>query len=176
MEERAVRVILEPWEYRRACDVGIGRIAANWGKPNAVHYDRARMEDDRSADVAAAICELAVAKATNRYWHGHVWNRADHAKYRNAPDVGTNIEVRRVRTRDAVAVRRSDAGKVVFAARAIAPEFTEVEVLGYVKADDALLECPDGESWFYWPVSRLIGISAPAPPQAGRVGAISDAV
>jgi hypothetical protein len=119
------------------------------------------MEDDRSAHVAAAICELAVAKATNRYWHGHVWDRAAHAKHRNAPDVGTNIEVRRVRTRDAVAVRRSDAGKIVFAARAIAPEFTEVDVLGYVNADDALLECSDGESWVYWPVNRLIGLATP---------------
>jgi hypothetical protein len=182
MEEIAMRITLEPWEYRRACDVGIGRCVENWGKPDAEHYgDRSRMEDDRTAHVAAAICELAVAKMLNRYWHGHVWKKGV-----KGPDVGASIEVRRVKTGNGVAVRRTDAGRFVIAARAIAPEFTEVEVLGYVKADDALMECPDGESWFYWPISRLNGLqgsplcqgktSPLQAPSHGGAGSILNAV
>ena len=56
---------LEPWEYTHACNIGIGRYTANWGKQDAPHYKKALMEDDRTATVASAICELAVAKATN---------------------------------------------------------------------------------------------------------------
>ena len=97
------------------------------------------MEDDRTAQVASAICELAVAKATNRYWSGHVWHRSEHAKYRDVPDVGTNIEVRRVRTKESVAVRQHQVGKglVLFAAYAEPPESREVRIWGWMEYDEA---------------------------------------
>ena len=63
-----VRIELEPWEYEHASQVGIRRYAENWGKADAKHYDHFRMEDNRTAQVAAAVCELAVAKAINQYW------------------------------------------------------------------------------------------------------------
>lgn len=132
-------IVLEPWEYVHACNVGIARYAANWGKNDAPHYKKEYMEDDRTAQVASAICELAVAKATNRFWSGHVWHKSEHAKYRDVPDVGTNIEVRRVRTRETVAVRRHQLGKglVLFAARPEPPEFREVHILGWMEYDAA---------------------------------------
>lgn len=132
-------VVLEPWEYVHACNVGIARFAANWGKGDAPHYKKALMEDDRTAQVASAICELAVAKATNRYWSGHVWHKSEHSKYRDVPDVGTNIEVRRVRTKDSVAVRKHQLGKglVLFAAYAEPPEFREVRIWGWMEYDEA---------------------------------------
>lgn len=144
-----------PWEYERAFTVGIGRFTANWGKGDARHYDRSRMEEDRSAQAAAALCEIAIAKHTNSYWHGHVWHHTDHARHRQAPDVGNNIEVRRVRTKNAVAVRRSDAGRIVWAARVVDPEYRQVEVLGFVEADEAIAALPDGESWGYYPLEKL---------------------
>ena len=134
-------VKIEKWEYERAFAVGIARCTARWGSKDAPHYaDKSRQEDNRTAEVASALCELAVAKLTNRYWHGHVWHHTEHRLYRNLPDVGTNpdgnnIEVRRLRTRDEVAVRRrqNDQEKlVIFAARVIGPEMREVEVLGYI--------------------------------------------
>jgi hypothetical protein len=128
-------VEIMPWEYERCFAVGAGRFTANWGTPDAKHYDRSLMEEDRNAQVAAAICELAVAKHTGQYWHGGVWHRSEHSKYRHLPDVGHNIEVRRVRTRNAVMVRARDAGKVVWAARTVDPEYRRVEILGYVNAD-----------------------------------------
>lgn len=143
------RVTIEPWEYEHACNVGIQRFTRNWLRNDAAHYDRSKMEDDRTAQVASALCELAVAKVSNRYWHAHVWDRRDHNIYRNLPDVGSNIEVRRCRTRDAVAVRRTDAGKVIFAARVVGDEFREVDVIGYGKADDLIPMLDAGQDWGY---------------------------
>ena len=119
--------------------MGARRYTANWGKADAPWYDAERMEDDRTAQVAAAVCELAVAKATNRYWHGHIWHATEHHKFRGMPDVGRNIEVRRVRTSKAAAVRKHQVGKglVLFVAYAIPPEFREVEMLGWMGMDEA---------------------------------------
>ncbi len=132
-------VTLETWEYEHASQVGARRYTANWGKADAPWYDAERMEDDRTAQVAAAVCELAVAKATNRYWHAHIWHATEHHKYRDMPDVGRNIEVRRVRTSKAAAVRKHQVGKglVLFVAYAIPPEFREVEMLGWMGMDEA---------------------------------------
>ena len=132
-------VSLETWEYEHASLVGARRYTANWGKQDASWYDADRMEDDRTAQVAAAVCELAVAKATNRYWSGHVWPASEHRRRRGTPDVGRNIEVRRVRTSKAAAVRKHQVGKglVLFVAYAIPPEFREVEMLGWMGMDEA---------------------------------------
>lgn len=127
-----------PWEYERGFAVGIGRFTANWDVQDAAHYDRSRMQVDREAQAAAAICELAVAKYTGQYWHGGVWCRVDHHKYRHLADVGEDIEVRRVRTGNAVMVRKKDAGKIVWAARVADPEFRTVELLGNIPADEVI--------------------------------------
>ncbi len=140
LRKDSVIVVLEPWEYEHACDVGIRRYTANWSKADAAHYDSARMEDNRTAQVAAAICELAVAKHTNRYWHGHVWHHTEHHLYRDMADVGRNIEVRRIRTGPGPAVRTSDLAKpkwVLWGARAIGPEFRQVELVGWLTVQEA---------------------------------------
>ncbi len=135
-----VTVELEPWEYEWASHVGARRFIENWGKADAAHYDRSRMEDDRTATVAACVCELAVAKATNRYWSGHVWHKSDHNRYKKSvADVGRNIEVRRLRTGDTAAVRRHQLGQglVLFVARPVMPEMRQVEILGWLEYDKA---------------------------------------
>lgn len=135
----SVFIELETWEYEHASNVGIRRYTENWLKKDAKHYDRERMEDDRTAQVAAAICELAVAKHINQYWHAHVWHRTDHEQHKNMPDVGRNIEVRRIRTSVGVPVRRHSRGRnlVVWACKPVKPEFRVVEILGYVPHDYA---------------------------------------
>jgi len=142
MENKPFTVDLRPWEYEAASDVGIRRFTANWSKRDAPHYRREVMEDDRTAQVAAAICEIAVARATNRYWHGHVWHATEHNKFAHTiADVGKNIEVRRVRDpqKNDVAVRKTDLNKgcILFAAYPIPPEFRSVEIWGYISADEA---------------------------------------
>lgn len=135
----SIIIPLETWEYEHGCNVGIRRYTANWQKSDAPHYKAQYMEDNRTASVAAALCELAVAKYTNRYWHAHVWHSTEHKKYSDLPDVGANIEVRRIRTKPKVAVRRHQLGKnlVVWAAKAIEPEFREIELYGWLPYDEA---------------------------------------
>jgi hypothetical protein len=152
-------ITLDPWEYEWATLVGVRRFTANWNKQDAKHYDPSRMEDNRTAQVAAAVCELAVAKATNKYWAGTAWAGADHDKEKHRADVGTNIEVRRVRTRNAVAVRQKQVGKglFIFATKAIEPEFRQVEILGWLDYDTAwaLAEESDFHETRYLPLSEL---------------------
>ena len=134
-----ILIELEPWEYEHALSIGARRYAANWGKRDAAHYDKKRMEDDRTEQAAACVGELAVAKATNQYWSGHVWHKSDHATYKHLPDVGTNIEVRRVRTSTSAAVRKRQLGNklVLFVVKPVAPEFRTVEILGWINHDRA---------------------------------------
>jgi hypothetical protein len=130
---------LETWEYEYASHIGIRRFTANWDKEDAQHYqDDERKEDDRTAQVASAIGELAVAKLVNQFWHATIWSAQKHNEFKKLPDVGRNIEVRRVRTQDAVCIRKKDTGRglIVFAVRPIEKEFTEVEVFGFIDADE----------------------------------------
>jgi hypothetical protein len=131
-------VTLDPWEYQWACHVGIARYTANWAKQDAPWYDKSRMEDDRTAQQAACIAEIAVAKHTNRYWSGSMWTAEAHDREKWRADVGTNIEVKRVRTRDA-AVRKHQVGKgvVLWVARPVGPEFRTVEMWGWLPVDEA---------------------------------------
>ena len=132
-------VNLDTWEYSWACHVGIERFTANWYKEDASYYKRSRMQDDRTAQQAATICELAVAKATNRYWSGHYWSADRHERNKNIADVGTNIEVRRVRTGESAAVRKRQLNKdlILFAAKIVDEEFREVDVWGWLTMEDA---------------------------------------
>ena len=97
------------------------------------------MEDNRTAQVAACVGELAVAKVTNQYWSGHVWHKSDHKEYKHLPDVGTDIEVRRVRTSTSGAVRRRQLGQglTLFIVRPVMPELRTVEMLGWLNHDEA---------------------------------------
>ena len=64
--------------------------------------------------------------------------KADHAKYRHLPDVGRNIEVRRVRTRDAtVRYKQVGLGLVLFVGHPIPKEFRQVEIWGWLPYDEA---------------------------------------
>jgi hypothetical protein len=134
-----IQVDLDPWEYEWASHVGARRYIENWGKGNAAHYDASRMEDDRTAQVAACVCELAVAKHTNRYWSGSVWKVEHHDRYKHLADVGRNIEVRRLRSRDTVAIRKHQVGLglVLFVAKPVMPELRQVNIYGWLPYDDA---------------------------------------
>lgn len=130
---------LTPWEYEWASHVGARRYIENWHRADAAHYDRSRMEDDRTAQVAACVAELAVAKYANRYWSGHVWHRSEHNQHKKIADVGTNIEVRRLRTKETAAVRKKQLGQglVLFVAKPIMPECRQVMIYGFLDYDTA---------------------------------------
>lgn len=133
-------VFLESWEYEVAALVAARRVTANWGKQDAAWYDASRMEDNRTALLASCVSEMAVAKALNRYWSPTAWPADTHDINRERPDVGDNIEVRRIRKRTGcAAVRQHQVGKglVLFVTYPEPPEFTTVEILGWLPYDTA---------------------------------------
>jgi len=137
----AVVVELRPWEYALAAQVGASRTAANYRKPDAGHYDRGRMEDDRTAQMAAVAAEIATARAMNRYWNAcGAWSASEHSEFRSLPDVSDNVEVRRVRDPETTtfALGEKDRGRIVAAAYPEPPEFWTVRVLGWIDADEAI--------------------------------------
>lgn len=133
------KIILKPWEYEWASHVGARRYIENWKRGNASYYNLSRMEDDRTAQVAACVAELAVARFINQYWSGHVWHVSEHSQYKELADVGENIEVRRLRTKESAAVRRHQLGKqlILFVAKPILPELREVIIYGCREYDEA---------------------------------------
>jgi hypothetical protein len=140
-EPKGVLITLSDEELAQAKSVGDGRNAANIGSPDKPYYHREVMQDDETASFAAACAEAAVAKATKRHWHAKVWPAGEHWKHRDEPDVGRNIEVRRIREpNNGLVVREKDLnkGKVIFVAYPI-PEtgFREVDVIGWLRAEDA---------------------------------------
>jgi hypothetical protein len=147
---------LYPWEYERGFDVGIRRFTANWGRADAAHYDRSKMEEDRKAQAAAALCEIAVARFLNQYAHLHVWHWTERDKYRDLADVGLDVEVRRIRTATGVPVRKTDHGKKIFAAKILDAEYRSIEVLGYIEAEKVMPHLIDKKkSWCYFPLDQL---------------------
>lgn len=133
-------VDLEDWEMQWAYSVGLRRNAANKGKADAPHYRKELMEDNDRASVAAACCEIAVARVTCCYWDGAAWDSSQHYSQRERPDVYPDIEVRRVRERDKpLVVRRRDVdnSRIVVCAYAFGPMFRRVEILGWSRAESA---------------------------------------
>ncbi len=114
----------------------------NLGRGDAPAYARnsERMEDNSVAMYASTRCELAVAKATNRFWHASWWPAEQHHLHKHEPDVGQNIEVKRVRSLHNPLLVKEDyvaLDRVIFMAYAHTDPENHVEVIGYIKAVDA---------------------------------------
>lgn len=134
-----IEVMLTPFEHTTAGTVGLHRFNFRRESKDADWYDRNLMQDDVRASIAACVCEMAVAKALNMYWGAHYWHTIDHKKYEAIADVGTNVEVRRIRERTnepAIRWRDVERERIVVAAYAEPPLFIRVEVLGWIPASE----------------------------------------
>lgn len=130
-------VELYPWEIEWTMVVGMRRHHANLHKQDAKHYDPSRMEDNLTASVKAARCELAVAKAIGHYWSGSYWDSGQHKDYATVPDVEPNIEVRRTRYTDGqLPVRSSDVAQLRVMVQAHTDDPGIVTVTGFIYAVD----------------------------------------
>lgn len=134
------RVTLEDWEYENAVFVAQNRHANNRNVPDAADYDMSRMEDNLRADIASACCEIAVAKLLGAYWVGGHWQRSEHHKYNELPDVMPNIEVKRIRerTHNLLAKKRYVGKGLALVCAYVDPNnMRNVDVIGWKYADDA---------------------------------------
>lgn len=114
----------------------------NEGRGNAPAYARNsdRMEDNSVAMYASTRCELATAKAFNRYWHASWWSAEHHHLHKDEPDVGVNIEVKRARSPHHSLLVKEDYAtldRVIVLAYAHTDPDNLVDVIGYIKATTA---------------------------------------
>jgi hypothetical protein len=64
-----------------------------------------------------------------------------HPNRKDLPDVGTNVEVRSVRTQTSIPFWKKDAGKWIVGTKVIDPEYyTEIEIYGRILADDYMTD------------------------------------
>lgn len=121
---------------------GARRVAANKHKKDRASYRNGLNEEDRRANIDAVLCEVAVARHLNIPWDWNMasWEARDHHKFRDRADVGTNIEVRRVRAEgNPPSLRPWQVGKglFLFAAYVMQPEGMNVKILGWQNYDYA---------------------------------------
>lgn len=114
----------------------------NTGRGDAPAYARnsERMEDNSVAMFASTRCEMAVAKAFNRFWHASWWPADTHHLHKHEPDVGMNIEVKRIRAPHNPLLVKEDyvtLDRVIVLAYAHDEPATHVDVIGYINAKDA---------------------------------------
>jgi hypothetical protein len=132
-------ITLEDWEYEWASHVAMRRMISRFGSQDSPQYDNDKKQPELLATVATCCCEMAVAKALNRYWSGHFWDARDHGKFKDIADVGENIEVRRVREKfNPMWIDPKDvkAGRTMVAAYPEPPEYRRIIVWGYISAAD----------------------------------------
>lgn len=143
MTEKALIVKLEEPEIRVCVDLAVARwlIKKNSvDRPNyALGKAQGLLEHELLANIRANVSEYAVSKHLGLPWTAPFYLNSEHPRRIDHPDVGTNIEVRTVRTRVEVPVWRKDINKgaVVVATRLLDAEYyTEIEILGYINASE----------------------------------------
>lgn len=140
--EGHVIVRISKTDYEQAWTAGIRRMTENLNKADAVDYQRGRNIAEHLAQPLGVLCEVAVARHLNIDWDWDraVWAAKDHHRYRNDADVGTNIEVRRIKyPNGAASLKANQVGKglTLFVAYAMPPEFLNIKIVGASPYDRA---------------------------------------
>jgi len=130
-------------EVRNCTDLAVNRWLMKFGSEDRPNYAQGKkdgkLESELIANIRTIVAEWAVAVVSNLSWSVPFYPNSMHAKRKDIADVGQNVEVRTVRTQDGVPVWKKDAGKFIAGARVIDDEyFTQVEVWGWVRADDVI--------------------------------------
>jgi hypothetical protein len=157
-----MRVTLSDAELQQARERGQRLKEANaHTKDTPAYSDQSKKiyRDEADAGFVMSVAECAVAKATDREWHAKVWPASEHHLHKDEPDVGRNIEVRHVtQPSGGLVVRRKDLGKgkVLFLAYPDpATDYREVEVIGWLTAEDAWEQGKDVGDYRRVPQSQL---------------------
>jgi hypothetical protein len=136
-------VTLTKDEVRNCTDLAVNRWLMKFGSEDRPNYAQGKkdgkLESELIANIRTIVAEWAVAVVSNLSWNVPFYPNSMHTKRKDIADVGQNVEVRTVRTQDGVPVWKKDAGKFIAGARVVDDEyFTQVEVWGWVRADDVI--------------------------------------
>lgn len=131
-------------------DMALNRWMMKWGSIDRPNYtDKSKLEPEIAANIRSIAAEYAVAKL---YKLPHVvpfYPNNEHYYRKNIPDVLNNVEVRTIRTKDAIPVWKKDQrpGLVIVGTYVIDKDYySEVEVYGWINVDDCFKP-----EWYYKP-------------------------
>jgi hypothetical protein len=141
-------VELTPWQLRWAKDAGEKRTTLNINsnvKDKPDYQNHNVLQDDLTANIAACACELAVSIYLNQSWNGAYWLPSEHKQASVVPDVGRNIEVRRVRDRkNPMPVKESEQQFNIFQAYNYPENPKFVEITGWAPG------------WYAWNMGKQV--------------------
>lgn len=140
--DKHVIVRLSDDDWVNSWTAGARRVTENLRKSDSEDYARGLNIPEHLAQPLAVMCEVAVARhlGIDWDWDKAVWKAKDHNRFRHNADVGTNIEVRRVKYENgAVNLKSNQVGRglFVFTAFAMPPEYLNVKILGFRNYDEA---------------------------------------
>lgn len=98
------------------------------------------LEHELLANIRANVAEYAVSKYYALPWTMPWYPNEEHKNRKDHPDVGSNIEVRVVRTKPAIAIWEKDINKdaVIIGCKVLDDDyFTQVEIYGWYRAREA---------------------------------------
>jgi len=139
-------------EVRACADIALNRWMMKWGsvdRPNYAGENKAKLEPEIAANVRTIVAEYAVAKLYKQSFTFTFYTNEEHPFRKDIADVGTNIEVKSIRTRDEIPVFPKDIrpGWLLVGARVLDRDYySEVEVFGWIKMEDV-----QRDEWLYAP-------------------------
>ena len=145
-------VSLSKEEVRACADIALNRWMMKWGsvdRPNYAGDNKRNLEPEIAANVRTIVAEYAVAKLYKMPLTFPFYPNEEHIYRQHIPDVGTQVEVKSVRTRDEIPVFPKDIkpGRFLVGARVLDRDYySEVEVYGWIRMEDV-----QRDEWKYAP-------------------------
>jgi hypothetical protein len=138
-------VNLSKEEVRVCTLLAVERWLTKFGSIDKPNYAQGKadgkLEPEINANIRANVCEWAVAKQYNLGWNTPWYPNALHTKRYPIPDVGTNVEVRSVRTQDSIPFWGKDKNRIIIGTKCLDVEYySAVEIYGYIKPEEFMKE------------------------------------
>ena len=146
-------VNLSKEEVRACADVALNRWMMKFGsedRPNYAGDNKRNLEPEIAANVRTIVAEYAVAKLYKKAFTFPFYPNEEHPFRKDIAEVGTNIEVKSIRTKDEIPVFPKDIrpGWLLVGARVLDRDYySQVEIFGWLKMEDI----PPHDEWLYVP-------------------------
>jgi hypothetical protein len=148
----SITVSLSKDEVRACADIALNRWMMKFGsidRPNYAGDNKRYLEPEIAANVRTIVAEYAVAKHYRKGFTFPFYPNSEHPWRKDIPDVGLNIEVKSIRTKDEVPLFPKDihSGWILVGARVLDSDYySEVEIYGWIRMEDA-----QRDEWIYAP-------------------------
>jgi hypothetical protein len=144
-------VKLSKEEVRACADAALNRWMMKWGSTDRENYqDKSKLEPEIAANVRTIVAEYAVAKLYKKSFTFPFYPNEEHGYRKDIAEVGTNIEVKSIRTKDEIPVFPKDIRKgwKLVGVRVLDRDYySEVEVYGWLPME----EIANHDEWKYAP-------------------------